>query len=162
MLHKPRTMLPYVLLLSRPSLIIGYDAERDWLYTDWRGPQNQETVQQGCEQMVIFLRAMGSCKILNDNTNVTVPWIEQGSVWVMDYLLPRLQAAGLHYLAWVYGPTHESWRSVNMTLALALAKTDMELEAFPDVASACTWLLTKHCPAHDSHARPKATQPPLT
>lgn len=136
-------MLPYVLLQSWPALTIGYDTERDWLYLDWRGPQNQETVRLGSEQMVYYLQAIGNCKILNDNTNVTQPWVQPGSKWLLENLVPRLQRAGLEYLAWVYAPTHESRRSVQTTLALA--QTKMEMEDFPDLATAYNWLISKHC-----------------
>lgn len=132
--------MPYSLLLSWPFVTIGHDAQREWLYVDWQGPQTRATVARGAAQIQYFLRATGCRKLLNDNTNVTGQWHPGKTEWVIAEVLPGLCAAGLSYMAWVYAAESGSWRSADVTLALATAEPTVM--AFHDVSAAYAWLVT--------------------
>ncbi|TPG66391.1 hypothetical protein [Hymenobacter nivis] len=131
--------MPYSLLLSWPFVTIAHDVPRGWLYVDWQGPQTRDTVARGTAQVQYFLRATGCCKLLNDNTNVEGTWSLENTSWVIGELLPGLHAAGLRYMAWVYAAASDSWRSTEMTLALAAAQPTVM--AFHDVPAAYAWLV---------------------
>jgi hypothetical protein len=133
--------MPYSILLDSPSLVIGFDAVNEWVYADWRGPQNSETIKHGGEQLLYFLREKGCCKILNDNRHVAMPWTADGMEWVTYNLMPRLTDAGLQYMAWVHSTTHDGWRFIDCSLR---STTTTMVVAFEDLWSACLWL-RHHC-----------------
>ncbi|OGX92147.1 hypothetical protein BEN49_03700 [Hymenobacter coccineus] len=85
------------------------------------------------------MQATGCRKLLNDNTNVTGQWLPESTGWVISELLPGLHAAGLRHMAWVYAADSGSWRSAEVTLALAAAAPTVM--AFHDVPEAYTWLV---------------------
>lgn len=131
--------MPYSLLLSWPSVTIGHDVQRGWLYVNWRGPQTRATVARGAAQVQYFLHATGCRKLLNDNTNVAGVWGAENPEWAIRELLPGLGAAGLRHMAWVYAAESGSWRSADVALALAAAVPTVM--AFHDLPEAYAWLV---------------------
>lgn len=126
-------------ILDISSLCITHDRCNQWLYVDWKGAQNAESVCWGCEQVHACLRATGCHKILNDNTNTTGDW-EKAARWIGQDFLPTLASAGLHYLAWVYSPNYVSRRAMETTLFFV---TTPVVLSFDDVAGAYAWLRSK-------------------
>lgn len=124
------------ILLDTSSITIAHDLCNQWLYIDWKGPQNEQSVRAGCEQVLTFLRLTKCQKILNDNTNVTGDW-QEASRWIGEEFIRSLAEAGLRYLAWVYSPNYLSRRAVDSTLAFV---TCPMVVSFEDLASAYTWL----------------------
>jgi hypothetical protein len=123
-------------LLDISSICVIHDEYNQWLYVDWKGPQDPESVRGGCEQVLQFLRATGCRKILNDNTNATGDW-EKAARWIGQECLPSLAAAGLQYMAWVYSPNYISRRAIDTTLSFI---TIPVVVSFEDVAAAYAWL----------------------
>lgn len=122
-------------LIDTPALFIGYDADNEWLYADWKGEFNQETARQTCMDMLEILRRWPAAKMLLDNSNVTRATMQFTSWGV--WWLAELQAAGLCFMAWVL--PHD-------LLARQAAETTMQaivhprVGTFDDVASAYAWL----------------------
>jgi hypothetical protein len=126
-------------LLDISYISITYDHCNEWLYVDWKGHQDEQTVQAGCLQLLTYLRATNCKKVLNDNSNVTGDW-ECASRWLGQEFLPRLAEAGLHYLAWVYSPNYLSRRAIDTALSFVTIPT---VVSFEDVDAAYTWLRRK-------------------
>ena len=125
------------ILLLESTLTIEYDLLNDWIYADWKGDQNLETVKDGCEKILGFLKEMHCQKILNDNTHVTSIWSEAAE-WVAHDWFPRATAAGLKYLAWVYSPNVYSKLSADKTLR---SMTDGPFTiTFTELETAKAWL----------------------
>jgi hypothetical protein len=140
--------MPYRVVLDWPAVVIGYDSVNSWVYANWRGPQNRDTVHQVGEQLLHFLQENKCCKILNDTSNVTMPWRDEDSEWVAQNLMPRLAAAGLQYMAWVYSASREAHRSIDLITRSLVTPMVM---AFEDLLSACVWL-GHHCQRPNSSA----------
>lgn len=102
-------------LLQSPTIEISFDHQNDWLYAEWIGDQNLETVQQGCLQMLDYMKAERSHKVLNDNRLVTSMWSDAAE-WGGHVWFPSMTDAGLEYFAWVYSPNVFSRLSTDLTL----------------------------------------------
>jgi hypothetical protein len=76
----------YHMLHDCESICIYYDFVDDWLYADWIGEQTQETVTYGCEQILQFLIAERTHKLLNDN-NITNIWSDAAE-WISTDFAP--------------------------------------------------------------------------
>ncbi|UYZ62696.1 hypothetical protein [Hymenobacter weizhouensis] len=124
------------LLHQLPHISIYYDYLNDWLYVDWTGDQDLESVQGGCLLMLECLRQERCRKVLNDNTRVTSMWSDAaewgGRVW-----FPAMTEAGLEYFAWVYSPNIYSRLSTDLTLQHT---TRPLIFTFDDLATAQAWL----------------------
>ena len=125
-------------LLEAPHIFIAYDHLNDWLFANWRGEQNLETVQHGALQMLRLLAQQRTRKVLNDNTLVTSMWSE-ASEWGGQIWFPQMVAAGLEYFAWVYSPNHYSRLSTDLTLEHTPA-TGPVVATFNDLEMAKSWL----------------------
>ena len=125
------------ILFESSFLTLSFDYTHNWLYADWRGEQTLETVQTGSTQMVEQLRLERCEKLLNDNRSVHGMWVD-GSEWIARELPPRLEAAGLRYVAWVYSPDVFSRLSAQQALAGSGAR--FLTLAFEDVSAARAWL----------------------
>ncbi|TXK51910.1 hypothetical protein FVR03_02965 [Pontibacter qinzhouensis] len=125
-------------LLFRESYIaIEYNEADDWIYVNWRGFVNYETVTAGCEKILFFMQEKGCNKILNDNTNVEGIW-SGASKWVGQEWFPRMVAAGMLNFAWVYSSSAFSRLSADK----ALKNTDdlNPIRTFDNIDSAQDWL----------------------
>ncbi|MDX5346206.1 MAG: hypothetical protein LPJ89_10690 [Hymenobacteraceae bacterium] len=103
------------ILVLDSYITIKYDNVGDWLYADWHGDQTEQSVMDGCEMMLHYLKQERCCKVLNDNTNVTSIWLD-ASKWVGEDWFPRMNDAGLKYFAWVYSPNVYSRLSTDESL----------------------------------------------
>jgi hypothetical protein len=123
-------------LLESPTIQIGFDHINDWLYAEWIGEQTLESVQEGCLQMLDYMRAERCHKVLNDNRLVTSMWSDAaewgGKVW-----FPAMMDAGLEYFAWVYSPNVFSRLSTDLTLRYT---TRPVVLPFDSIDTAKAWL----------------------
>ncbi|MGY2131177.1 hypothetical protein ACW9KT_03040 [Hymenobacter sp. HD11105] len=131
-------------LLDEPHLTISYDSRNQWLYADWAGVQDLQTLQRGSEQILLHLQAEHCSKILNDNTRVT-SISAQARGWVEQGFLQQLAGVGLEYMAWVYAPDFNSRFSTDLTF---LRITRPVVVGFNDLVAAYAWL--EKCEAHPS------------
>ena len=126
-------------LLNISYISIIHDHCNNWLYVDWKGHQDEQSVRAGCLHVLTCLRATNCKKILNDNSNVNGDW-ERASRWLGQDFLPLLSEAGLHYLAWVYSPSYFSRRAIDTALSFVTIPT---VVSFEDVDAAYSWLRSK-------------------
>ena len=118
-------------------IAIEYDPENSWIYCDWKGYQTQHSVKTGCEKILEAVVLFQCNKILNDNTNVVGIWTPAAN-WVGSNWLPRIQAAGVVYFAWVYSSSALS--RVSTDEALKNAPTSDFIRTFFDITAAKSWL----------------------
>lgn len=124
-------------LVSEPHINIFYDVVDDILYADWKGNQNGESVQDGCEKILFHLKQQQCSKVLNDNTNVTSIWLD-ASEWVALDWFPRMHQAGCKLFAWVFSPNLYSQLSAEKTLEYGIK--GVIATNFQSVQTARTWL----------------------
>jgi hypothetical protein len=125
-------------LLEAPHITIAYDHLDDWLYADWHGEQNLESVQHGALEMLRLLAQQRTHKVLNDNTRVTSMWSEAAE-WGGRIWFPQMVTAGLQFFAWIYSPNHYSRLSTDLTLAHT-PTTGPIVATFKDLDMAKAWL----------------------
>ncbi len=125
------------ILYRENNILIEYSHADGWLYVNWRGFQNYESIVGGCEKILYFLQDRQCTKVLNDNTKVEGIW-SGASRWVGGDWLPRMQAAGLKCFAWVYSTSAFS----RLSTEKALKNTpDLSIiETFDNLEQAEEWL----------------------
>ncbi|MFD2244996.1 hypothetical protein [Pontibacter ruber] len=127
------------ILYRESNILIEYNHADEWLYVNWRGYQNYDSIVSGCEKILYFLKETQCTKVLNDNTNVEGIW-SGASKWVGRDWFPRMQVAGLKCFAWVYSPSTFSRLSADKALKHTL---DLSyIETFDDMEHAQAWLRT--------------------
>ena len=124
------------LLYESDHIDIYYDADHQWIYTDWKGYQTVGWVQSGCEQILEYMMACGASKVLNDNTRVVGIWIGAAH-WGATNWFPRMQKAGLKHFAWIYSPTRLSQISTDASLDEG---TNDVVRTFYSLEEASAWL----------------------
>jgi hypothetical protein len=132
-------MLNDELLFQTSHLSIYYNHVNEWLYVDWTGDQNMESVKDGCERILKFVKEELCHKILNDNTHVPNIWSD-ASDWVTNDWFPRLATSGLYYIAWVISP--DTYSRLSAELILVQPLRNIVIHPFSDLPSAKTWLLS--------------------
>lgn len=125
------------LLYRDTHIALEYYPEDNWIYVNWRGYQNKDSVIAGCEKMLDIMKALACYRILNDNTLVEGQW-SLASKWVADVWFPAMFEAGLKNFSWVYSPSVLSRLSTDKTLELA--NTPDGIKVFDDIDQAKDWL----------------------
>ena len=118
-------------------IVIEYNYLEDWLYVNWRGYVNYDTVTAGCEKILHYMVERQCFRILNDNTYVEGIW-SGASKWVGKDWMPRMRKAGMVCFAWVYSPSALSRLSTDK----AIKHTDEVdlVKTFEDIEQARLWL----------------------
>ena len=125
------------ILALEPHISIHYNALDDIMYADWTGEQTRESVIDGCEKIVQYIKQYKCSKLLNDNTHVTSIWSD-GADWVAAEWFHMLNDAGCKLLAWVYSPNIYSKLSADEALKYG-TKTVITL-TFQSKETAASWL----------------------
>lgn len=128
------------LLLDTTSISISFDHLENWLYADWKGPQDLHSVQWGALEMLRLLKQEHCNKVLNDNRLVTSIWADAAE-WGGRIWFPQMSAAGLKYFAWVYSPNVYSRLSTDLTLEQTVAAGPI-VATFESIETARNWLRT--------------------
>jgi hypothetical protein len=132
-----KTILNHNILYESATVCIYFDFLDDWLYVDWIGEQTVESIKEGCEQLLLLLKAERTHKLLNDNTRVTNIWSDAAE-WIATDFAPRCAYAGLEYVAWVYSPDQFSRLSADEVMERHITST--VTIAFDDIEAASQWL----------------------
>lgn len=96
-----------------PFLTIGYDQLADWLYVTWKDEQDEQSVIEGCRQVLQVLQQYPCEKLLMDSSQVSNMWTHAAE-WGEKEWFPALQRAGVRYLAFVYSPAFYSRMSFDL------------------------------------------------
>ncbi|MCB2376413.1 hypothetical protein LGH70_02395 [Hymenobacter sp. BT635] len=123
-------------LQELPYLTVYYDYKNEWLFAEWRDEITLERAREGGEAILGLVEAEHCQKLLNDNTQVTDMWLETPE-WRSINVFPRLHAAGLHYVAWVYSPNQYSRFSVDRSIDTLAQPVVL---SFEDLPTAKSWL----------------------
>ena len=123
-------------LYQNQHLSIAYDYLNEWLYVDWTGDQDLDSVREGCLQMLDCLRQERCSKVLNDNRRVTNMWSD-ASEWGGKVWFPMMAEAGLEYFAWVYSPNVYSRLSTDLMMSHTARPLVL---TFDDKDTATAWL----------------------
>ncbi|MDX5436560.1 MAG: hypothetical protein LPK03_05160, partial [Pontibacter sp.] len=106
------------LLYRDAQIALEYNPEDNWIFVNWRGYQNKESVMAGCQKILELMKELACFRVLNDNSLVEGQW-SSASKWLADVWFPKMFAAGLQCFAWVYSPSTLSRLSTDKTLKLA-------------------------------------------
>ncbi|GAB3813785.1 hypothetical protein [Pontibacter rugosus] len=125
------------LLYRETYIVIEHNHDDEWIYVNWRGYVNFDTVTAGCEKILQLMEERQCFRILNDNTNVEGIW-SGASKWVGEDWMPRMRKAGMTCFAWVYSPSTLSRLSTDKSLR---HMDDSEhVETFDSIEAAMDWL----------------------
>lgn len=124
-------------LYDTSTLTISYDYADDWLYLDWHGKLDDETVMAGALKLLELLQQERCTKVLNDNTRITGLWADAAK-WGSDVFFPQLHAAGCRYFSWVHSP--ERYSQLSAELAVEQTTAGIIFMSFRDLATAAEWL----------------------
>lgn len=124
------------LLQNTPDCTIEYDTARNWLLVTWVGVQPSQAAQARCGEILAYVRATGSTKMLNDGSQDEAGW-QALAPWVAHVFLPQLAAEGVGAVAWV--SPHNLRAIVCMHTVLA-ARTYLNVTAFVELEDAYAWL----------------------
>lgn len=125
------------ILFRETYIVIELNHLENFIYVNWRGFVNYDTVTAGCEMILQCMEEHQCYKILNDNTNVEGMWAG-ASKWVGQEWMPRMGAAGMQCFAWVYSSSTLSRLSTDKSLKYV---RDFEcISTFENVEDAQEWL----------------------
>lgn len=128
-------------LLDSPGLRVSYDEANGWLYNQWLGPHDADSVRVHAAAICAHHLAWPCSKVLSDHSGLVGSW--QHSVpWIGGEYLNTLAAQGVVYFAWVYNDGYRDRAEMEQALYYA---TRPVIAIFDDLASAYEWL--QHCPA---------------
>lgn len=118
-------------------LTIECDKANNWVYNEWIGVLPTETVIQGCQATIDFLREYRCPNMLNDNRKVVGSW-SGANDWIAQNWMPQALALGLKRFAHIvspgiFGQTSASEMSTRVG-------TQFEMRLFEDMALAKAWL----------------------
>ena len=124
-------------LYEVPTLTISYDYSHEWLYLDWHGTLDDESVMAGALQLLELLKQENCSKVLNDNTRITGLWADAAK-WGSDIFFPMLHEAGCRYFSWVY--SQERYSQLSAQLAVQHTTAGITIMTFQNLDTASEWL----------------------
>lgn len=127
-------------LFYEDYISIEYNDQYDWIYSDWKGYQTENSIMAGCEKLLEACQTFNCSKLLNDNTNVVGIWTP-ASAWVGNNWIPRVMNAGVKYFAWVYSSSAMS--RVSTDESIKNASEPQFIHVFEDIEAAKKWLTNK-------------------
>jgi len=123
------------MLFSAKNIEISYDTTHRFLYCNWIGFQNKESIFNAGARMIELLHKLQIHKVLNDNTLVTGPWQESAD-WTNSVWFPQMVEAGLTHFAWISSGNIFA----NLSARRAIPTTNVIVRVFSSYPEAYTWL----------------------
>lgn len=114
-----------------------YLSEQGYLYADWKGYVNVNSVKEGCEAILNGLKETSCCYLLNDNRKVKGTWT-QSIRWLETDFMPRMVDNGLQKIAYLYSSEKGARYSLNRLLEV---NDQYEGQVFDALPKAISWLL---------------------
>lgn len=122
-------------LLNTPGLRVLHDSANQWLYSQWLGQHDGESMQRHTELVCACLQTQPSPKILSDHSLLTGDW--QQAAPGCRHAFERMAAQGVAYFAWVYAPAYTDRLAMEKAM-LHIARPAVAI--FDDISSAYEWL----------------------
>jgi hypothetical protein len=127
-------------LYAQDFIGISYDPASSILYVDWKGYQSEDSVKQGCREILACMVRHSCYLVLNDNTHVKGIWTFAAQ-WVGAEWFPKMKSAGLKKFAWIYSPSKLSQVSTDESLSY-LPNSNIPIRTFYDMDEGLAWLNT--------------------
>ena len=127
-------------LLAAPGLTVSYDEPNKWLYVQWHGQHDTESVRASAEHIFASLTAYPCLKMLSDHS-LLVGNCQPAIPSVVQHNFARLAAHGVRYVAWVHSFDYDDLVAMERVVRNL---PEPLVGLFDEVASAYDWLL--HCP----------------
>jgi hypothetical protein len=122
-------------LFKAKNIEISYDAKNGYLYCNWIGFQNKESIIKSGNTILDLLKQKRVTKVLNDNSQVTGPW-QEAAEWTATVWFPNMVAAGLKHFAWIFSNNIFS----ELSAKKAMPSSDV-VKSFNSLNDAQRWLL---------------------
>lgn len=127
-------------LLTTPGLTVSHDVSNNWLYVQWQGLHNAESVRVSAEHIFACLTTHPCLKMLSDHSSLVGNW-QAAIPSVVQHNFERLVAHGVRYVAWVHSFNYDD------LIAMERVVRNMPqplVGLFDEVDSAYDWLV--YCP----------------
>ena len=122
-------------LFKAKNIEISYDPTNRYIYCNWIGYQNKESIMTSGAIILDLLKQKRVSKVLNDNTLVTGPW-RDAAEWTATVWFPAMIKAGLKNFAWIFSKNLFSELSAKM----AMPESDV-VKSFNGLEEARQWLI---------------------
>jgi len=122
-------------LFKAKNIEITYDPANKYLYCNWIGFQNTQSIMAAGGTILDLLKKKGVTKVLNDNTLVTGPW-QEAAEWTSTVWFPDMINAGLRHFAWVFSRNIFS----ELSAKKAMPANDI-VKSFNELEAARQWLI---------------------
>ena len=122
-------------LFKAKNIEIFYDAANHYIYCNWIGYQNKQSIMSTGAIILDLLKQKRVSKVLNDNTLVTGPW-RDAAEWTATVWFPAMINAGLKNFAWIFSKNLFSELSAKM----AMPESDV-VKSFNGLEEARRWLI---------------------
>jgi hypothetical protein len=136
-------------LVVTPTLCVAYDPPNQWLYAQWRGVHDTESVRAGAEAIFACLATHPCPKLLSDHSQLQGDW-RPAIAPVVQRNFARLAAHGVSYVAWVC-----SWEYTDRVAMEQLLRqlSQPSVNLFDELASAYEWLAQRAARAYPTETR---------
>ena len=135
LLFHPKRLAMHI-ITDESFITISYSTTHEWIYANWVGEQNLESVKKGCNQLLFAMQELGYRKVLNDNRGVMGNWSEAAE-WAGCEWFPEMVEAGLRYFAWVVPANFDSRIATELTIYYT---KDPVIATFDSLEEARCWL----------------------
>jgi hypothetical protein len=122
-------------LLKAKNIEITYDPINKYIYCNWIGYQNKQSIMTTGGIILDFLKQKKVSKVLNDNTLVEGPW-QDAAEWTAKVWFPDMIKAGLKHFAWIFSPNIFSVLSAKKAMP-----SDNIVKSFDGLEEARQWLI---------------------
>ncbi|MBK0402065.1 hypothetical protein I5M27_03655 [Adhaeribacter sp. BT258] len=130
--------IKYDLLWQQDYMKIFYSAEGNFLKLVWNGLPSKEQIKVGSEQILVYVKQYNISKIINDVAKVEGLFTESVE-WIITNFAPRMNALGVHHVAWIY--SEESISRFSADSVLSRSVTDTIAIVFDNIENAERWIL---------------------
>lgn len=127
-------------LVDTPLLTIHHDVTNAWLYNQWKGTHNADTILTCAHHILASLDATGCRKMLSDHTEFNGNWMAVAPRLGRE-AFAQVAARGVGTVAWVYGEDYHDQMAMYLAQRAMVRPT---IAIFGDVATACFWLQQCH------------------
>jgi hypothetical protein len=134
-------MEEFTCLINTPGLRISYDESNQWLYNQWLGRHDMESVPK-CAELIHACLATNPCpKMLSDHSLLTGDW--QPAIPTVQAAFACMASQGVAYIAWVHSPLYSDYLAMEKAMLHITCPT---VAIFDDVYAAYAWL--QRMPVH--------------
>ena len=124
-------------LFKSKSIEISLDRKNNYMYCNWIGYQNKQSIMDSGKVILEQLKANKLSKVLNDNTLVTGPW-QEAAEWTATVWFPDMIGAGLRHFAWIFSQNIFSELSAKKAMP-----ANEFVKSFKDLEEARKWLVSQ-------------------